>query len=121
MKTILVVDDEDGLTEMLRAVLSDLGYRVVTAPNGLRALERLGETHPDLAIVDYMMPVLDGPALVRRMHREPEFRDVPVVVISAVAEGAAGGRFDGYAAYLQKPFRLAHLVAVVSRLVGAAA
>ena len=60
MPTVLIVDDEISILEVLEDVLLEAGYVVVTALNGREGLERLAETRPDLILLDLMMPVLDG-------------------------------------------------------------
>ena len=70
MATVLIVEDEFAIAALLEMVLTDEGYRVLTAANGRQGLERLAEgPRPDLVISDYMMPVLDGAGLLRAMRR----------------------------------------------------
>ncbi|HXS21696.1 MAG TPA: response regulator [Steroidobacteraceae bacterium] len=113
MRTVLVVDDEFGTVEVLVAALEDAGYRVLTAANGRRALERLEENKPDLVISDFMMPLMDGAALVTAMRTNPSFRDIPVIMMSAAPEAALRKHLDGYEAFLRKPFRIPALLEIV--------
>ena len=113
MRTVLVVDDEFGTVEVLVAALEDAGFRVLTAPNGRRALERLEENKPDLVISDFMMPLMDGAAMVVAMRANPSFRDIPVVMMSAAPEAALRKHLDGYVAFLRKPFRIPSLLEIV--------
>ena len=113
MRTVLVVDDEFGTVEVLVAALEDAGYRVLTAANGRRGLERLEENKPDLVISDFMMPLMDGAAMVAAMRENPSFRDIPVIMMSAAPEAALRKHLDGYAAFLRKPFRIAVLLDVI--------
>lgn len=113
MRTVLVVDDEFGTVEVLVAALEDEGYRVLTAANGRRALERLEENKPDLVISDFMMPLMDGAALVAAMRASPSYRDIPVIMMSAAPEAALRKHLDGYAAFLRKPFRMPVLLGIV--------
>ena len=110
MRTVLVVDDEYGMVEVLLAALEDAGYRVLTAANGRRALERLEENKPDLVVSDFMMPLMDGAALVQAMRANPEYRDIPVIMMSAAPESALRKHLDGYQAFLRKPFCAAALL-----------
>lgn len=114
MRTVLVVDDEFGTVEVLVAALEDAGYRVLTAANGRRALERLEENKPDLVVSDFMMPLMDGAALVRAIRSNPQFRDIPVIMMSAAPETAL--RLDGYEAFLRKPFRVPALLELIASL-----
>jgi CheY-like chemotaxis protein len=113
VRTVLVVDDEFGTVEVLVAALEDAGYRVLTAANGHRALERLEENKPDLVVSDFMMPLMDGAALVQAMRANPEYRDIPVIMMSAAPEAALRRHLDGYAAFLRKPFRVTALLEVI--------
>lgn len=116
MRTVLVVDDEFGTVEVLVAALEDTGYRVLTAANGRRGLERLEENKPDLVISDFMMPLMDGAAMVAAMRANPSFRDIPVIMMSAAPEAALRKRLDGYEAFLRKPFRIGALLEAVRRV-----
>lgn len=113
---VLVVDDEFGTVEVLVAALEDAGYRVLTAANGRRALERIEENKPDLVVSDFMMPLMDGATLVQAMHSNPEYRDIPVIMMSAAPEAALRKHLDGYAAFLRKPFRLQALLELISAI-----
>lgn len=116
MRTVLVVDDEFGTVEVLLAALEDAGYRVLTAANGRRALERLEENKPDLVVSDFMMPLMDGAALVLAMRSNPHYRDIPVIMMSAAPETALRRHLDGYAAFLRKPFRVPALLELIGSL-----
>ena len=106
MRTVLIVDDEFGTVDVLVAALEDAGYRVITAANGRRGLERLEENKPDLVISDFMMPLMDGAAMALAMRQNSEYRDIPIIIMSAAPEAALRKHLDDYAAYLRKPFRL---------------
>jgi CheY-like chemotaxis protein len=121
MKTIVIVDDEFGLADVLDATLSDAGYRVFTASNGVQGLDVMAEHPPDLVIVDYMMPLLDGPGLLRAMRADPRLANTPVVLMSAMPEAVVRARCAGYAAFLRKPFGFEALLAVLARLLGESA
>ena len=116
MATILVVDDEFGIGELLEALLQDDGHRVVTAMNGRHALERMTEVKPDLVISDLMMPVMDGGALRRAMLENPEQKNIPFMLMCAVPEQAIADRISQYDAFLRKPFKLTAISALVKRL-----
>jgi CheY-like chemotaxis protein len=116
MATVLVVDDEFGIGELLEALLQDDGHRVLTAMNGRHALERMAEAPPDLVISDLMMPVMDGGALLRAMRANEAFADVPFVLMCALPEADITDRIEGYDAYLQKPFKLGAIASLAARL-----
>lgn len=115
-RTILIVDDEFGIVEVLAAALSDHGYGIMQAYNGAQALARIADEHPDLVISDYMMPGGDGGALLATLARE--FAAIPVILMSAVDEVSIKRAGVSYTAFLRKPFRIAEMLDAVRRLVG---
>jgi CheY-like chemotaxis protein len=104
VRTVLVADDEFGILLVLEMALSDAGYRVITAGNGRQALELAAAEHPDLILMDWMMPIMDGPATAAALQADPALAKVPIVIMSGAPESSLRGRFNGYAAFLQKPF-----------------
>jgi CheY-like chemotaxis protein len=116
---ILVVDDEFSVAEVLQSVLADAGHEVVTAVNGRQGLELLGKRPPDLVLLDFMMPVMDGPAMLEAMKKHPAYRNVPAVVMSSLPESAVAEAARGmYAAFLRKPFKLATVTDIVHTVLG---
>ena len=118
MGTVLVVDDEFGIAELIDAVLADEGHRVLTAANGRQGLEVLAKERPDLVFLDYMMPVMDGAGVLRGMAADPSLKGVPVVMMSSMPEATVAERCSGYATFLRKPFRIFDVVALAERLLG---
>ncbi|MGA8643616.1 response regulator [Candidatus Binatus sp.] len=115
-KTILIVDDEFGVLEVLEFILSDAGYRVVSALNGQEAIARLEETRPDLAIVDFMMPILDGNEVIKAIRSDKRLRNMPIILASALPEKTIRERCDGYTTFLRKPYRTEQLMEEISKL-----
>ena len=118
MGTILVVDDEYGIADLLEALLTDEGHRVLTAANGRQGLDKLARDLPDLVFLDYMMPVMDGAAMLRRMAESPALAAIPVVLMSSMPEPAVAERCAGYVTFLRKPFRIVQVVALAEQLIG---
>jgi CheY-like chemotaxis protein len=83
-KSILVVDDEKDVRDFLSDLLSDNGYSVTQAADGVEALEKIGENKPDLILLDLQMPKETGTNFYRKIHRKKDFEDVPVIVISGL-------------------------------------
>ncbi|CAM4231948.1 response regulator [Corallococcus exiguus] len=117
-ETVLVVDDEQGILEALADLLREEGYRVLTASHGREALERLAEVKPDLVLTDWMMPVLDGPALIARIQQDPTLRQIPVLGMSAVDVSGLKRLHPGME-FLQKPFDIRALMKMVRRALDA--
>ena len=115
--TVLIVEDEFAIADLLEMVLTDEGYRVLTAANGRQGLERLAEgPRPDLIISDFMMPVLDGAGMLRAMQASELQRDIPYIVMSSVPEANVLDRIEGYAAFVRKPFQLAAVIRLVATI-----
>jgi CheY-like chemotaxis protein len=115
MATLLIVDDEFAIADLLEMVLVDEGYQVLKAGNGQQGLERLAEgPRPDLVISDFMMPILDGVGLMRAMRANVTQRDIPCIVMSSMPEENLRSRIDGYAGFVRKPFQLDEVVALVA-------
>jgi CheY-like chemotaxis protein len=116
MKTIVVVDDEVGIAETLGTVLGDEGYRVLLAVNGRQALEvvRAANPRPDLILLDYMMPLMNGAETYAALQADPVLASIPVVMMSAVAPSTVRVQL-GRDAFLEKPFELDQLLALIER------
>jgi CheY-like chemotaxis protein len=114
--TILVVDDEPGIVDVLIAVLEDAGHRASGAANGEEALSKLKASLPELMLLDVEMPVLDGPATLGMMKADPRLSSLPVLMMSGVTESMVKRRCRGYDAFLRKPFSLDELLDAVDRL-----
>jgi CheY-like chemotaxis protein len=116
MAVVLVVDDEYGITNLLEDVLSDEGHRVLTATNGQQALERAREERPDAVLTDFMMPVMDGAALIEALTNDPKLQDIPVAVMSSVPEATVRERCPTFAVYVSKPFKIYGVIDIVAEL-----
>ena len=117
MALILVVDDEFSVAEVLESVLADAGHEVVTAINGQQGLDRINERIPDLVLLDFMMPLMDGPGMLKKMQEDPGYRNIPIIIMSSLPESAVGASAKGlYAAFLRKPFKIGAVLGVVDDL-----
>lgn len=122
MATVLVVDDDPFITRLVRMKVEQLGHTVVTASDGEEGLRQAQESHPDLVLLDLMMPRMNGLEMCRRLRATTEGRTVPVVMLTAKAQerdveaGFAAGATD----YLVKPFSPRELQARVRALLAGA-
>lgn len=108
--TVLLVEDEEDLRDMMRDALALNGYSVVTASNGQEALNKLtGINDLCLVILDLLMPVMNGWDCFEKIRERSEFASVPVVVHTSAAAGAPAGATR----VLQKPLRFDRLLSVV--------
>jgi CheY-like chemotaxis protein len=103
--TVLVVEDEWAIADWLHGALSREGYQVRLAINGKQALDVLEHGKPDVMLVDYLMPVMDAPALLKTLADKPPLARIPVIVMSSLQEATVRERCGGFQDFLRKPFR----------------
>jgi CheY-like chemotaxis protein len=120
-KSVLVVDDEAPIRELIADALAFEGYDAVTATHGADALVKLAARRPDAIVLDLMMPVMDGRSFLTACRSDPRCADIPILVVSASHDLTATAPELGVRACLAKPFDLDVLLAVVYRLVHAEA
>ena len=118
MPTVLVVDDEFVIADLLETILTDEGYRVLTACNGKQGLVKMADTTPDLILLDFMMPILDGAGMLRAIGTAPAYQHIPVIMMSSLSEEVIAKKCRGYAAFIRKPFRVAAVLSTVARVLG---
>lgn len=118
MATILMVEDDVAIREMLYTFLSSKAYHVIEAEDGQQALERLAETPPDLVLMDWMLPDRDGIEIVRYIRRQDALRELPVMMLTAKAEeiDKVKGLDVGADDYMTKPVSLKELDARIRSL-----
>ena len=116
---ILVVEDEQDVAELLRYHLGKEGYEVVVAPTGADAVKRARDMHPELILLDIMVPQLNGWEVCRRLKAETETRTIPIIMVTGrVEEGDKVLGFElGADDYVTKPFSPRELVARVRAVV----
>ncbi len=115
-RTVLVADDEKTITDLVAFALEMEGYRVVQAFDGPEALRLAEQEHPDLVMLDIMMPGIDGREVSRRLKENPATAKISVLLFSAAPNpDLSGAKAD---AFLPKPFDLDKLSETVRQLVG---
>jgi len=112
--TVLVVDDEFGIVQVLADILMEHEYEVVSAVNGRQALTRLAEHSVDVVLTDYMMPSLDGPGLLQAMRAQAKYRHIPVILMSSLPPPETVSKEYGFAGFLRKPFRVPAVLQAIS-------
>jgi len=117
-RKILVVDDEKELVKLITFNLSIAGYDVLSAKNGIEALEISEQENPDLIILDIILPRIDGWEVCRRLRQNPHTTNIPIIILSALSEVNDKLRgFDlGIDDYVTKPFSPRELVVRVKRV-----
>jgi CheY-like chemotaxis protein len=116
VRTILVVEDDEELRDLVGDLLEEEGYDVVPAMNGKQALDfiQCAGKRPSLVLLDLLMPIVNGWELLRTIREDPWFSEIPVVVMTAVKRD----RPSGATAVLKKPFKIAELLQTVLAVVG---
>ena len=110
---VLVVEDEAAIREMLAFNLGRAGYEVLSAATGVEARSSMADKYPDVVLMDWMLPDMSGLELTRQLKRDPETREIPVIMLTARVQeddrvaGLEGGADD----YITKPFSPRELLA----------
>ena len=120
MPTILLAEDEPQTAQLIEFKLKQVGFTVVHAPDGEKALALVGTVKPVLIILDGLMPVYDGFEVLRRLKEDPHTRHIPVIMLTARArdKDVVTGLELGAADYMVKPFSPSELVARVRKVLG---
>jgi DNA-binding response OmpR family regulator len=117
---VLVADDDPDILDLVRYRLERSGYAVATAIDGSEAVRLAGELRPALAVLDVMMPSLDGLEATRRIRGDPLTAEIPVILLTAKAQDAdvQEGFVAGADDYIRKPFSPRELSARVQAILG---
>ena len=118
---ILIVDDDEGIRELLRLHLSSAGYEVNTAEDAIAAGYMVLRSRPDLIITDVNMPHMDGFEFIAALKSDKSIPDIPVIFLTSVEEGDHRGKQLGAVGYLTKPVRSDRLLALVAQHVAGGA
>lgn len=120
---ILIVDDDPDVLDAITTILETQPYRLATARDGKKCMEMIAHQVPDLLILDLLMPRMDGWGVIREMRGDPQYADVPIMVLTTVVEDASRRRYEletGLAMdvqdYIQKPVAPAELLRRVRAL-----
>ena len=119
-KTILLVDDEANLRILVSTTLDEARYRIIEATDGTSALELARQQRPDLLVLDWVMPGLNGIEVVQALRQDPVTAHIPIIMLSARGQETdkERGRSVGTSAYLVKPFSPLELLRTVEEILG---
>lgn len=117
-KKVLAVDDQKNIVRLVQVNLEKEGYQVITAYDGVEAIEQVAKEKPDLIVLDVMMPRKDGFGVLKDLKANPEWKDIPVIMLTAKAQDADifRGWTSGVDSYLTKPFNPHELITFVKRI-----
>lgn len=126
-KRVLVVDDEQDMRVFMTTLLETSGYKPIAAEDGKQGLEMVRSKKPALIILDVMMPKESGIFMYRELKKDPELKDIPVIMVSALSKKTffhsqkvldeyEGGQIEEPAAYIEKPPEPDELLQVIKRI-----
>jgi DNA-binding response OmpR family regulator len=120
-KTILIVDDHGALRYILSFDLQKKGFKTITAGSGEKGIEMAEKDHPDLILLDAMMPGIDGFETCRRLKKNDSVKDIPVLMVTAKSqrEDVLEGLQAGAVSYMVKPFKFEELFNKIVEIIGA--
>ncbi len=115
--SILIVDDEPDVVTMMERMLRSEGFEVLSAYDGIAALDIAENDKPDIVLLDIMMPMMSGYEVCQQLKSNPQTKDIPVLCVSSAQSNEArqGTKAAGAQALLVKPFMPAELVAQIRR------
>ena len=117
--TVVCIEDEPGVIELIRLILERRGLIVVGAENGEAGLDAIRQSRPKLVLLDLMLPGMDGWEIYRRMKADEAMKSIPVIIVTAKAEGideVLAKQVAKVDDYIKKPFSLQELVQSVERV-----
>lgn len=120
-KVILCIEDEPEMIDLIRLILSRRGFEILGANGGKEGLEMIRKNHPDLVLLDLMMPEMDGWEVYQQMKADETTRDIPVIVVTAKAQSidkVLGLHIAKVDDYIAKPFSPQELLASVDSVLG---
>ena len=120
-KMILCIEDEPEMIDLIRLILSSRGFEVRGANGGKEGLEIIRNEHPDLVLLDLMMPEIDGWEVYQQMKADPTTRNIPVIVVTAKAQNidkVLGLHIAKVDDYIAKPFGPQELIDSVEKILG---
>ncbi len=121
-KKILLVDDDRDILQAMQTVLSELGPEILTATDGNEAVTKASQSHPDLVVLDQMLPKRSGFLVMEKLRKDREAGEGPRVIMITANQGTRHRVYAetlGVDIYLNKPFRMEKLIGSVKQLLGA--
>jgi CheY-like chemotaxis protein len=117
-RTVLIVEDSDDARYFMRLALEQLGYIVVEAENGAKAIEVAESEHPDIILMDLSLPVMDGLAATQKIRASDGLSGIPIIAVTAHQETdfRAGAKAAGFDAYVTKPIDINFLSDLINGL-----
>lgn len=118
--TVFTVDDSQSIREMMNYTLSEAGYNVLEAEDGVEALKVLETNKADVIVTDLNMPNMDGITLIKSLREKPEYKGTPILMLTTESDASkkAAGKEAGATGWIVKPFKPEKLIAVIKKVAG---
>lgn len=118
--TVFTVDDSQSIREMMNYTLSEAGYNVLEAEDGVEALKVLETNKADVIVTDLNMPNMDGITLIKSLREKPEYKGTPILMLTTESDAGkkAAGKEAGATGWIVKPFKPEKLIAVIKKVAG---
>ena len=118
MLKIITIDDDPVVRTLIKKTFSSLGFEVITAADGIEGLRAIENNHPDIIILDVMMPIIDGLEVLKRIKATPKIAKIPVIMFTAISDGHMVVETSKFGAddYIIKPFQSSVLIQKVKKL-----
>lgn len=120
-KTILVVDDEENIVNVVEEILKPEGYKILKAYNGQECLEQLKKTKPDLVLLDFFMPGMSGREVLEKIRQDPKLKDLKIAFMTVATFSPSGEReveSMGIEDYIKKPFEPKDMIKRIKGIIG---
>lgn len=115
MNRILVCDDDPGVLEVIKIILEENKFEVITATNGKGIQKMIAQTRPDILFLDIWMPGIDGKEITKLLKKDEQFKDMPIIIVSALNDTKDIAKEVGADGFLSKPFTIADLLGIVEK------
>lgn len=112
---IFVCDDDPGILEVVKIILEQNNYKVLTASSGKGIQKKLAESQPNLLLLDLWMPGIEGTEITRILKKDDSTKNIPIIIISALSDTNNITRQIGADGFLPKPFAISDLLAIVKK------
>ncbi len=117
MKTILVADDDLAILEVVKIILSEGGFNVISTSNGAEVEKIIKKSLPDLILLDIWMSGADGREITKKLKSRIETKDIPIIIVSALRETRKIATQIGANDFLEKPFDINQMISLVKKYV----
>jgi len=120
VRKILFIEDEPDMIAVMEPRLEKAGFKMISAPGGIQGIRAAIDEKPDLILLDILMPQMDGYETCERLKKDPQTKDIPVIIVTAVESKGLGDncKFIGADDYIRKPYQFEELLLKMNKIFG---